>query len=160
MKKDVKFDLKDINNLLKNNGKLIIEENGNLIIKNDNLSKLKEYKNMFGFLCLIKDERAIDVLSDCGFGGKSIYLNLKDNSDVSLGLVNNYFLYKENNYRLKLDNGKISWLDLWKAIDEIVKLNGNKEEFVISNFEVKESSSNRFYVKPNIEVEEFNLVEI
>jgi hypothetical protein len=157
MKKAMNSRLDQVNNLLKSYGKLTVSDSGDLIIGNDNLNKLNEYKNMFGFLCLIKDERAIDVFSDCGFGGKSIYLNLKDNKCNQLELVNNYFLYKENNYRLKLDNGKVSWLDLWKAIDEIVKLNGNTEEFIISKFEVKESSNNRFYVKPVVEVEESDL---
>jgi hypothetical protein len=46
-----------------------------------------------------------------------------------------------------LAHGKLSWIDLWKAIDEVVKLNGNNEEFIIDAFEVKESGRNRFYVK-------------
>jgi len=136
------------------NGKLSVDGNGNLNletqISNEKIAKMYEYKYMFEFITLIKDARAEDVFSDCGFGGMSLYLNL-NNNDSKVNKVNGFFLFTENNYCLKLGIGKVSWLDLWKSIDEIVRLNGNKEEFVISNFEVKESANKKTYVKPIIE---------
>ena len=58
------------------------------------------------------------------------------------------YYFKENNYCLKLSYGKLSWIDLWKAIDEIVKLNGESVDYIIDAFEVKDSSrSSNSYVK-------------
>ena len=143
-----------VSKVIKNEGKLNINTDGNLVIENvkkieDELiiEKLIELKKAFGFLCLIKDVRAINLFEDCGFGGKTLYLNLKDLGDREVRSVNGIYFYKENNYCLKMAHGKLSWIDLWKAIDEVVKLNGNNEEFIIDAFEVKESGRNRFYVK-------------
>ena len=143
-----------VSKVIKNEGKLNINTDGNLVIENVKkieeeliVEKLIELKKAFGFLCLIKDVRAINLFEDCGFGGKSLYLNVKDLGDREVRSVNGIYFYKENNYCLKLAHGKLSWIDLWKAIDEVVKLNGNNEEFIIDAFEVKESGRNRFYVK-------------
>ena len=143
-----------VNKLIKKDGKLNINTEGNLVIENvkkieDELivEKLIELKKAFGFLCLIKDVRAINLFENCGFGGKTLYLNLKDKSVREIDSVNGIYFYKENNYCLKLAHGKLSWIDLWKAIDELVKLNGNSEEFIIDALEVKESGRNKFYVK-------------
>jgi hypothetical protein len=143
-----------VSKVIKNEGKLNINTDGNLVIENVKkieeeliVEKLIELKKAFGFLCLIKDVRAINLFEDCGFGGKTLYLNLKDLGDREVRSVNGIYFYKENNYCLKLAHGKLSWIDLWKAIDEVVKLNGNNEEFIIDAFEVKESGRNRFYVK-------------
>lgn len=143
-----------VSKVIKNNGMLNVDAKGNLVIENvkkieDELivEKLIELKKAFGFLCLIKDVRSINLFDDCGFGGKTLYLNLKDVSDREVLSVNGIYFYKENNYCLKLSHGKLSWIDLWKAIDEVVKLNGNNEEFIIDSFEVKESGNSRFYVK-------------
>jgi hypothetical protein len=74
-----------VNKLIKKDGKLNINTEGNLVIENvkkieDELiiEKLIELKKAFGFLCLIKDLRAINLFEDCGYGGKTLYLNLKD----------------------------------------------------------------------------------
>ena len=143
-----------VSKVIKNEGKLNINTDGNLVIENVKkieeeliVEKLIELKKAFGFLCLVKDVRAINLFEDCGFGGKTLYLNLKDLGDREVRSVNGIYFYKENNYCLKLAHGKLSWIDLWKAIDEVVKLNGNNEEFIIDAFEVKESGRNRFYVK-------------
>jgi len=159
MKKSVEKSAKStnkvlVNKLIKKDGKLNINTEGNLVIENVKkiedeiiVEKLIELKKTFGFLCLIKDVRAINLFEDCGFGGKTLYLNLKDLGDREVRSVNGIYFYKENNYCLKMAHGKLSWIDLWKAIDEVVKLNGNNEEFIIESFEVKESGRNRFYVK-------------
>lgn len=143
-----------VSKVIKNEGKLNINTDGNLVIENVKkieeeliIEKLIELKKAFGFLCLIKDVRAINLFEDCNYGGKTLYLNLKDLGDREVRNVNGIYFYKENNYCLKMAHGKLSWIDLWKAIDEVVKLNGNNEEFIIDSFEVKESGSNRFYVK-------------
>lgn len=144
-----------VNKLIKKDGKLNINTEGNLVIENVKkiedeiiVEKLIELKKAFGFLCLIKDVRAINLFEDCGFGGKTLYLNLAERwFEGRVDHVNGIYFYKENNYCLKMAHGKLSWIDLWKAIDELVKLNGNNEEFIIEAFEVKESGRNRFYVK-------------
>ena len=132
------------------NGKLSVNGNGILNLDtqltDDQLAKMYEYKYMFEFITLIKDPRAKDVFSDCGFGGMNLYINIY-NTVSKVNIVNGFELFTENNYGLRLRYGKVSWLDLWKAIDEIVKLNGNIEEFVISNFIIKESAKNKTYVK-------------
>jgi hypothetical protein len=154
-----------VNKVIKSVGKLNVDAKGNLVIENvkkieDELivEKLIELKKAFGFLCLIKDVRAINLFDDCGFGGKTLYLNLKDLSDREVISVNGIYFYKDNNYCLKITHGKLSWIDLWKAIDEVVKLNGNNDEFIIDSFEVKESGNSRFYVKAVVgfkEVDDF-----
>jgi len=156
-----------VSKVIKNEGKLNINTDGNLVIENvkkieDELiiEKLIELKKAFGFLCLVKDVRAINLFEDCGFGGKTLYLNLKDLGDREVRSVNGIYFYKENNYCLKLAHGKLSWIDLWKAIDEVVKLNGNNEEFIIDAFEVKESGRNRFYVKAVIGFKEVVDVDV
>jgi hypothetical protein len=64
---------------MENNSKLSVDGNGNLNletqISNEKIAKMYEYKYMFEFITLIKDARAEDVFSDCGFGGMSLYLN-------------------------------------------------------------------------------------
>lgn len=150
-----------VNKVIKNEGKLNVNAKGSLVIENvkkieDELivEKLIELKKAFGFLCLIKDVRAVNLFDDCGFGGKTLYLNLKDLSDREVSSVNGIYFYKENNYCLRLSHGKLSWIDLWKAIDEVLKLNGNNEEFIIDSFEVKESGRNRSYVKVVVDFKE------
>lgn len=145
------------NKSIKKEEKLNIDSKGNLVSKNSQdkedakiKEKLVDLKNTFGFLCLIKDVRAFNLFEDCGFGGMSLYVNMMDNGNSDLNRVNGIYFYKENNYALKLKDGKLTWIDLWKAIDELVKLNGNTEEFIIDSFEIRESAGNRFYVKPII----------
>ena len=144
MKKNIAKSAKSTNKVLVNK---LIKKDGKLNINELIVEKLIELKKAFGFLCLIKDVRAINLFENCGFGGKTLYLNLKDKSVREIDSVNGIYFYKENNYCLKLAHGKLSWIDLWKAIDELVKLNGNSEEFIIDALEVKESGRNKFYVK-------------
>ena len=143
-----------VKKLIKNNGKLNVNNEGNLVIENVKqiedeliLEKLMEYKKTFGFKCLIKDLRAVNLFDDCGFGNKTLYINLADQGLREVYSVNKIFFYKENNYCLKLNYGKLSWIDLWKAIDELVKYNGNILDYIIDSFEVKESGRNKSYVK-------------
>jgi len=144
-----------VNKLVNNKSKLKIVNDESLIIDNVKkieeeliVEKLIELKKSFGFSCLIKDVRAINLFDDCGFGGKTLYINLKDRSIRDNCKVNDMYYFKENNYCLKLSYGKLSWIDLWKAIDEIVKLNGESVDYIIDSFEVKDSSrSSNSYVK-------------
>ena len=131
-------------------GKSNIVKSEDTISQTHNYNKLNKFKSMFGFSSQIEDDRAIDVLSDSGFGGMTVYITLYDFSDDRVRSVNGFTCYKENNYCLKLNSENVSWLDLWKSIEEIVKFNGYKGEFVINNFVVKESCNNKFYLKPNI----------
>jgi len=76
-----------------------------------------------------------------------IYINMKDKSNKGIESVNGHYFYKGNNYGVKLKAGKVSWMDLWKTIEELVRLNGDTEDFIIDAFEVKESSKDKFYVR-------------
>lgn len=144
-----------VSKLVNDKSKLKVVNNENVVIDNvkkieDELivEKLIELKKSFGFSCLIKDVRAINLFDDCGFGGKTLYISLKDRSIRDNCKVNDIYYFKENNYCLKLSYGKLSWIDLWKAIDEVVKLNGESSDFIIDTFEVKDSSrSSNSYVK-------------
>jgi hypothetical protein len=143
-----------VNKLIKKDGKLNINTEGNLVIENvkkieDELivEKLIELKKAFGFLCLIKDVRAINLFEDCGYGGKTLYLNLKDLNYYHAQGVNGHYYYKGNNYALVLKAGKVSWMDLWKTIEALVRLSTDGEEFIIDTFEVRESSKHKLYVE-------------
>ena len=48
-------------------------------------------------------------------------------------------------------------MDLWKTIEELVRLNGDTEEFIVDTFEVKESSKDKFYVRAVIN---FKVVDV
>ena len=153
-----------VNKLIKKDGKLNINNEGNLVIENVKkiedeiiLEKLIGLKESFGFLCLIKDPRAINLFEDCGFGGKTLYLSMKDKSERETSYVNSIRFYKENNYCLKLGEGYVRWINLWKALDEIIRLNGNVDDYLIESFEVKESGNGRFYVKPVIALKEVDV---
>ena len=153
-----------VKKVIKNDGGLSIDTKGNLVIKNVKkiedeliLEKLVDLKSTFGFLSLIKDVRAINLFEDCGFGGKMLYINMKDKSKNGIESVNGYYFYKGNNYGVKLSTGKVSWMDLWKTIEELVRLNGDTEEFIIDTFEVKESSKDKFYVRAVIN---FKVVDV
>ena len=141
--------------LVKNNGTIGIDQFGRIVVTDIYqfegeliIQSLVKYKEMFDFSCLIMDIRARKLFDDCGFGGKTLYINLRDNDERSVDKVNGIYFFKENNYCLKFEYGKLSWIDLWKAIDELVKLNGNTDHYIIESFEVKESANGRSYVKP------------
>ena len=82
---------------------------------------------------------------------------MKDKSKKGIESVNGYYFYKGNNYGVKLKAGKVSWMDLWKTIEELVRLNGDTEEFIVDTFEVKESSKDKFYVRAVIN---FKVVDV
>lgn len=155
-----------VSKVIKNEGKLNINTDGNLVIENvkkieDELivEKLIELKKAFGFLCLIKDVRAINLFDDCGYGGKTLYLNLKDLNYYDADSVNGHYYYKGNNYALVLKAGKVSWMDLWKTIEALVRLSGDREEFIVDTFEVRESSKHKLYVEDIVNFKVFCVYE-
>lgn len=99
------------------------------------IKKQMEFKNIFNFVCLIEDPCILNLYDDCGFSGMPVFLNLKDQNNDYPKVANNLRVNKENSYRVNVSFQKTTWLDLWKAIDEVVKLNGNNH-LVISHFEV------------------------
>ena len=71
--------------------------------------------------------------------------------------IEDIYYYKGNNYALVLKAGKVSWMDLWKTIEALVRLSGDREEFIVDTFEVKESSKDKFYVRAVIN---FKVVDV
>jgi hypothetical protein len=150
-----------VKNTIKVESKLGVNAKGDLVddsvskINNDLIiDKLMDLKKAFGFKCLIKDVRAINLFDDCGFNDKTLYIKLVDNQKSEVSNVNGIYFYKQINYCLRIRFGKLSWIDLWKAIDEVVKLNGNQEDVIIKSFDVKVSASGKSYVNAVLEYKE------
>lgn len=100
------------------------------------VKRMIDYKKMFNFVCLIEDGRLDNLYDDCGLSNMPLYLNLFDRNEDRERYINDLYYSKSNSYCIRIGRSKVTWLDLWKAIDDIVKINGYTEEVVISHFEV------------------------
>ena len=100
------------------------------------VKRMIDYKKMFNFVCLIEDGRLGNLYDDCGLSNMPLYLNLYDRAEDQEHYINDLYFSKSNSYCIRIGRSKVTWLDLWKAIDDIVKMNGYDEEIVVSHFEV------------------------
>lgn len=103
------------------------------------IKRMIDFKKSFNFVCLLEDDRIKNLYDDCGLKDMPLYLNLTDQGEGQCYYVNGLYFKKVISYKISMGHKKVTWLDLWKTIDDLVKMNGYDEEVVISHINIYEA---------------------